>query len=174
MTEKLSNLGAVLFLLAALALSACSSSQKMARPDNTGQHSEGFDGMDEDFNPAELDDYDLDIEDPVRAGHSDSDNMEKQVAAPQDTLGTGYRVQVIQTTDPEEAKEVEREALLRFDHDVYRVFDPPFYKVRVGDFVNWRDAEKLQDLAIKKGFRDAWVIRTTINLTKAYDALGRL
>ena len=49
----------------------------------------------------------------------------------------------------------------------YRVFDPPFYKVRVGDFINWYDAEKLQKLAIQKGFREAWVIRTKVNLMRA-------
>ncbi|TDI88028.1 MAG: SPOR domain-containing protein [Caldithrix sp.] len=86
-------------------------------------------------------------------------------------MGTGYRIQIIQTTDPEEARNVERDAILRFDEEVYRVFDPPFYKVRVGDFVNWNDAEKVQKVAIRRGFRDAWVIRTKINLKKAYGEL---
>jgi hypothetical protein len=91
-----------------------------------------------------------------------------------DSIGTGYRVQLMQTTEPEEAKDVERDAILRFDEGVYRVFDPPFYKVRVGHFADWYDAEKIQKLAIQKGFREAWVVRTKVNLKKAYKWIDEL
>ena len=82
---------------------------------------------------------------------------------------------VMQTEDNENAKDIQRDALLGFsDQEVYSVFDPPFYKVRIGDFVNWHDAEKLQQLAIKKGYKDAWIIPSKINLKRAYQWMDEL
>jgi len=160
-------------IMAVLLMTSCSSSQKITKPDSETERIRGFEKMNEDFNPVDLADDDLNIEDPNATTQHENDIIEMPVTTVDDTIGTGYRVQIIQTTDPEEAKEVERDAIFRFDYDVYRVFGSPYYKVRIGDFVNWSDAEKLQRLAIRKGFRDAWVIRTTINLKKANDAFKR-
>ena len=92
----------------------------------------------------------------------------------EDSVGIGYRVQLVQTSDPEEAKNVQREAIFRFEEGVYRVFNAPFYKVRIGDLVNWNDAEKLQKLAFQKGFKEAWIIQTQVNLKKAYQWMENL
>ncbi len=134
----------------------------------------GFENMREDFDPAALDDDDIEVEE-FQVGDSGMDDpILNTVEMLKDSIGTGYRVQLVQTTDPEEAKDVESDAILRFDESVYRIFDPPFYKVRVGDFADWYDAEKIQKLAIQKGFREAWVVRTKVNLKKAYKWIDEL
>ena len=133
-----------------------------------------FENMREDFDPTALDDYDIDVEESDAVLSGVNDPTLNTVEMLRDSVGTGYRVQLIQTTEPEEAKDIERDAILRFDEAVYRVFDPPFYKVRVGDFADWYDAEKIQKLAIKKGFREAWVVRTKVNLKKAYKWIDEL
>lgn len=133
-----------------------------------------FEKMREDFDIAALDDYDITPEE-TDIDYADLNDTEAGTGEiSRDTVGTGYRVQLMQTTEPDEAKEIEREAILRFEEDVYRVFDPPYYKVRVGDFATWYDAEKVQKLAIRKGFREAWVVRTKVNLKKAYKWLDEL
>lgn len=156
-------------LLAMLFFSACSGGRKVSRT-SAARSNRDMGNMKEDFNPVDLDDDDIEIPDSDDAEGNSGRGGDILADTPSDTVGTGYRIQIIQTTDPEEAKEVQKDAILRFDQEVYRAFDPPFYKVRVGDFVNWNDAEKIQKLAIQKGFRDAWVIRTKINLRKAYSA----
>ena len=133
-----------------------------------------FENMREDFDPTALDDYDIDVEESDAVLTGSNDPTLNTVEMLRDSIGTGYRVQLIQTTEPEEAKDLERDAILRFDEDVYRIFDPPFYKVRVGDFADWYDAEKIQKLAIQKGFREAWVVRTKVNLKKAYKWIDEL
>ena len=152
---------------------ACASSRKTEIHPSSSGKIRGFETMREDFNPADLDDDDIRIEDAEHGVSGQPDGEDSPAIAKRDSIGNGYRVQIIQTTDPDEAKNAQTDALLRFSHDIYRVFNPPFYKVRVGDFVNWRDAEKVQGLAIQRGFRDAWVIRTKINLKKAYADLNR-
>ncbi len=134
----------------------------------------GFENMREDFDPAALDDYGIEVEESQTGFSGMDDPILNTVEMLKDSIGTGYRVQLIQTTEPEKAKDVERDAILRFDEGVYRIFDPPFYKVRVGDFADWYDAEKIQKLAIQKGFREAWVVRTKVNLKKAYKWIDEL
>lgn len=149
-------------------LAACASSRKAARPETTPTTVRDFDKMQEDLDPLSLDDYGIEFNEDEQAQTGSSDILSAGNPALRDTVGNGFRVQLIQTTDPEEAKDVQRDAILRFNEEVYRVFDPPYYKVRVGDFVNWRDAEKVQNLAIRKGFREAWIVRSKVNLKKAY------
>jgi hypothetical protein len=148
-------------------LFGCASSQKTAPSRGEKAIIKNFELMDEEFDPLTLREDDIQIEDATSTSSAPEEVAENVEAAITDTLVTGYRIQIIQTSDSEEAKNVQRDAVLRFNEDVYRVFDPPFYKVRVGNFLNWYDAEKLQKLAIQRGYRDAWVVRTKVNLKKA-------
>jgi hypothetical protein len=150
-----------------LFLSHCSAPQKSSRARAESGGVKNFELMNEDFDPLSLKDEDIVVEEVATSLPAADDEPENVASAVEDTLVTGYRIQIIQTTDAEEAKNVQKDAILRFNDDVYRVFDPPFYKVRVGNFLNWYDAEKIQKLAIQKGYRDAWVVRTKVNLKKA-------
>ncbi|MFQ5824845.1 MAG: SPOR domain-containing protein [bacterium] len=161
-------------ILTLLLFLSCAASEKVQRPVTESGTAKNFDKMNENFDPIALEDDDIKIKESDVSSISFEDKLVREMKASEDSMVTGYRVQLIQTTDPEEAKNVQRDAILRFNEGVYRVFDPPFYKVRVGDFINWYDAEKFQELAIKKGFREAWVIRTKVNLKNAYHWMDEL
>lgn len=150
-----------------LFLSHCSAPQKSSRARAESGAIKNFELMNEEFDPLSLKEEDIQVEDIAVSSSPAEEAPEIVESGVEDTLVTGYRIQIIQTTDPEEAKNVQKDAILRFNDDVYRVFDPPFYKVRVGNYLNWYDAEKIQKLAIQKGYRDAWVVRTKVNLKKA-------
>ncbi len=161
-----------IFILAML-LSGCAGGKRVSVPKSGGEPVKDFHLMKEDFDPVALKDDDIEIKQPEISQRDEKDVFNFSASADRDTVGIGYRIQIVQTTDPEKAKEVMRDAIIRFDHEVYRVFDAPHYKVRLGNFVNWNDAEKVQELAIKKGFRESWVIRTKIDLRKAYKAIDK-
>lgn len=167
-------LESIVFILIIGFMASCAAPEKTTRPSGKAKEVKGFEKMREDFDPLSLNDDDIKIEEP-EANYStfEEDYVELEQTLT-DTIGVGYRVQLIQTSDPEEAKDVQKDAILRFDYDVYRVFDPPFYKVRIGDFINWSDAEQVQKLAIQKGYREAWVIRTKVNLKNAYKGIDGL
>ncbi len=76
---------------------------------------------------------------------------------------TGYRIQILQTEFAEEAREIQKEALL-LDQEIYLTFDNPYYKVRLGDFQRRSDAEEFLENVLDKGFRNAWIVRTKIKL----------
>ncbi len=77
----------------------------------------------------------------------------------------GFRVLVFSTDDLEELNEVQ----LRLEdakgiHNVYSIFEPPFYKLYIGDFLLLDDANSLRRKLIQLDFKESKVIRTTINI----------
>ena len=77
----------------------------------------------------------------------------------------GYRVQVLITDNLDEANNMRSDIYFKTNQKaVYIVFDPPFYKVEVGDFKNMADAKSLSFQLKQLGYSDARVINETINI----------
>lgn len=81
----------------------------------------------------------------------------------------GYRVQIlaIDAAKPgskEKAEQFAREAEARLkgEYKVYVKYIPPYYKVRVGDFLSREDAEKMKMRLRSLGYYDAWVAETEV------------
>ncbi|WP_141655184.1 hypothetical protein [Candidatus Kryptonium thompsonii] len=45
---------------------------------------------------------------------------------------------------------------------VYIIYEPPNYKVRVGDFERLQDASVLRKFLIENGFKYAWIVNDRI------------
>ena len=117
----------------------------------------------ESFNPSELKEPKFEFPLIIEPGDKlPGEEAEKAISA--DSTFDGYRVQILSTRDPEEADTLK--ALLQgsFPGEVYVTYDPPNYKVRVGNYVNRPLAEESQDRLKRMGFRRAWVIRTKVLL----------
>lgn len=57
----------------------------------------------------------------------------------------GYRIQVVSTTNREQAFKIKGELLARFpDQKSYALFQSPNFKVRIGNFLKKADAEKFR------------------------------
>lgn len=79
----------------------------------------------------------------------------------------GYRVQVVSTDNIEEANKTRDELYSKTNNkEVYVSFEPPFYKVKVGDFKSNSDANNLKFKLNQLGYPEARVIQDTINLFK--------
>lgn len=74
----------------------------------------------------------------------------------------GFRVQLYATKEVEKAREVALSARMLFSENTYVEFQEPWYKVRLGDYRNRDEAEKMRYRASTSGFADAWVVETTI------------
>ena len=78
----------------------------------------------------------------------------------------GYRVQIYFTGSMQEAQRwhdrIESE-IRHKNYAVYTVFETPYYKVRVGDFVEREDAYQVQTwLRNALGYSDAWVVPSKV------------
>lgn len=131
----------------------------------------GLENLDENFDPSKLKEPPI----PIIAKSSD-----KQKNADADRAGAlaavelskeiiGYRIQILQTEDAQEAREFQQDAFLRLDIDAYVSYDNPYYKVRVGDFTSRFEAEEFLATLEGRGFKSAWIVRTLI-VNPAYKA----
>jgi len=101
----------------------------------------------------------------VQAGEINLNLLEQSADSTIDSTMSipGYRIQIFLTSNRQEAEEAYWNALAKIiDEQVYPLFDPPFHKIRVGDFIKREDAELFMIQRLKKLFPNAWVVITKI------------
>ncbi len=76
----------------------------------------------------------------------------------------GFRVQVLATDKLEDADSLKSELSLKImNKNIYVIFDPPFYKVEVGDFISMSEAKDLNFKLNQMGYTESRVIASTVN-----------
>ena len=154
-------------------LSGCSSTQssrKSARSPSVEQdHKVPISQIEKTFNPS---DYDDEIE-VVQKQHefeqrrATAERQQDSVVV-ESELTQGYRIQIFATGSIDEANAMKQTAVQRLTEDsVYVVFDPPVYKVRVGDFLTRIEANQRLGVISAMGFADAWVVGDKITILKS-------
>jgi hypothetical protein len=79
----------------------------------------------------------------------------------------GYRVLILTTDNPEEANQIKADIYFSKNvNEVYVDFEPPFYKVKVGDFDSQKNADDLRFKLNQLGYKEAKVIKEKINVYK--------
>ena len=78
----------------------------------------------------------------------------------------GFRVQLFAVADLARAETMAQDARQRLDLEVHVVSEPPYYKVRAGDFVDRADAVRMKERATSLGFDGCWVVTDQIEVPK--------
>lgn len=77
----------------------------------------------------------------------------------EEEIGQGFRIQIFASASIDEANASRAVAMRRTREDsVYVVYDPPVYKVRVGDYTSRLEASRKLSTFIDKGYPDAWIV----------------
>jgi len=79
---------------------------------------------------------------------------------------SGYRVQIFAGREQDAAQGVKAAAESRFGIPTYLVYEVPQYKVRIGNFANRLQAADLLNSLKKDGYRDAWIVRSQIDIIR--------
>ena len=74
----------------------------------------------------------------------------------------GYRVQIVISQNEQELQDIKTEIEKSINEQIYIIFELPNYKLRVGNFVNRKEAESFQKKIVRLGYRTAWVVPTMI------------
>ena len=75
------------------------------------------------------------------------------------------RVQVLSTDNIDEANRIRAEVYEKTTNkEVYVIFEPPFYKVKVGDFTSKSEADNLRFKLNQLGYTESKVVQETVNL----------
>jgi len=90
---------------------------------------------------------------------SDRDYVKKDMVK-----AKGYRVLVLSTDKLDEAESIRAELYFRANlHKIYIDFESPFYKVKVGDYMNNTDAREMVFKLSQLGYSSLLIISDTIN-----------
>ena len=82
----------------------------------------------------------------------------------------GYRIQVISTSNRDQAFKVKAELLSRFpDQKSYTMYQSPYFKVRIGNFIKKADAEKLRKQLNQIYPQGVYVVEDAIDYTPKDD-----
>jgi len=74
----------------------------------------------------------------------------------------GYRVQALVTRNTHSADSIRAVLSDKIDEDVYITYEVPYYKIRVGNCVDRKQAEELKLKLVELGYASAWIIRTRV------------
>ena len=92
-----------------------------------------------------------------------SDNDLENISSNEEiNLIKGYRVQIVISQNEQELQDVKIEIEKLIDEQTYIIFELPNYKLRVGNFLNRKEAENFQKKIVRLGYRTAWVVPTMI------------
>jgi len=111
--------------------------------------------------------YDEDVEAVVKKTAEQKPPTELQLPKDStvvlDTTQLGFRIQLYSTASIDEAMNMKTNFEARFPQDsIYIVYDPPVYKVRLGDFPTRYDASIELPTIVNMGYSDAWIVPDTI------------
>ena len=156
-----------IILISVLYLS-CAGTKKVPEQETPLQ---GATKYDESFDPLSLNDDDIEISGAESAIINDGQPEDNEKMKTESSLKqiNGFRVQILATKNIETASLFEQEANERFQHQeqkIYLVFETPLYKIRIGDCKNRNEAELLRDLAKDYGYREAFIVKSKIQVSE--------
>jgi hypothetical protein len=80
----------------------------------------------------------------------------------------GYKIQLYSTTDLDDAERMKEKYQGKFDSlsirntDIAVEYDAPYYKIRIGNFLQKKTADSMKENLKSYGMNEAWVVRTNV------------
>ncbi len=140
-----------LILIIPFLILSCAS-QKDASKIESG-HDNPFSEFEKSFNPS---DYDEEIK--IEEKKKENIEIKPKEKINQEILN-GFRIQITMTKEITEANTIKNDLIALFpEQNVYVIFEAPYYKVRLGDFLDRESANNFLPNLIDKGFKSAWVV----------------
>jgi len=90
----------------------------------------------------------------------------RQAVTAADSLADGFRIQVFATADREIAENARAAATERLGVPAYLDLEGGIYKVRVGDYVNRADADRVLSTVRGHYYPDAWVVASRVKVAR--------
>ena len=104
------------------------------------------------------------LRDAIRAlGFPDAYVVRTQIVnvQPESDATSGFRVQIFSSSTRGSAENAQMQARVQLARDdVFIDFEPPYFKVRVGNFQTRNNAEILLEEVTKKGYETAFIVQT--------------
>jgi hypothetical protein len=82
---------------------------------------------------------------------------------PNDADIDGFRIQCLASSQIERIRSEQKLLEPRVKYPIYLVFNAPYYKLMIGDFIKRADADIILTRLKEMGYNDAWVVRSRVN-----------
>ena len=85
---------------------------------------------------------------------------------PRPTTVTGFRIQIFSASTRQAADQAQAQAREAFETDaVFVAFEPPFFKVRIGNYRTRKDAEQFLKIVKEAGFTSSFLVQAEIKVS---------
>jgi hypothetical protein len=92
----------------------------------------------------------------------DYSNNKKAVIEDSSVSVPGYRIQIFSSSSFTRSNELYQTVRLEIlEEHVYLIYDAPFYKIRVGNFLDRDEAEDFR-ITLRRDYPDSWIVRTKV------------
>jgi hypothetical protein len=146
-------------VIAAFLIAGCGSTNETTKkPDGQTPAGDNLRKYESDFRPSDHDPVDVAAALADTAIESTDTATAIDAAEPVECV-QGFRVQIFASTSIDAAKQKKAEAEALFPKEWFYIqYDPPTYKIRVGNFLQRYEAERFARQADEQGFRDSWAV----------------
>jgi hypothetical protein len=161
MERKRKN-GYCIYIVLSLVFFYCSGSKETSGGKNNNETQSGDKLIDyeKSFDPAK---YDLVYED--YSSKAKKNDLKSNKKANSKKIVSGFRIQTILSGEFEDCQRDRKEFQKQFpDQKTYIVHEFPFYKLRIGDFVNRKDAEIFLKFLNDNGIRNGLIVPDKITI----------
>ncbi len=139
--------------------SGCASSSEEIKSSNNDQAVEFIHVYEKTFNPSDYDSETTPEKSAAKNQEFRTDQENSTPASAESEVVSGFRIQVTFSENIEVANQVKNElSALLPDEQVYVVYEAPYYKVRVGDFLSRPEANLNLRTLTERGYKDAWIV----------------
>jgi len=141
-------------------VAACAGPASTERPESEAEEEERIlERYEAQFQPSKYDPPVEVIEHLIRVDSTENDKEGKEGKSTPLEMTQGFRIQVLSTTEIDTANALKAELTFLPEHvGIYVIYDSPYYKVRVGDFLTRLDANPLLKSLLEQGYSDAWIV----------------
>jgi len=164
----------IVFAALILLFASCNPSRFGWSPDEGQSAGRQSTNMREDFDPLTLEDDDIVVKERVADDEREDQtqisgavNEAGKAETVQPKMVPGFRVQLMSAKDEAQIIEEKKKAMMKFQQSIYVVFESPYYKIRLGDFLTHEDAARMQAAARRNGFPGAFIARCLIDRARA-------
>jgi len=154
-------------VVALVLLAGCGGGSQLLQDELEGKRKAPLAYYESTLRPAEFDEE----VDAVQKAHAQSDNV-TPIDLPNDSTFVeivetqGFRIQIFASGSIDEATAAKRVLNQKVADSVYVVYDPPVYKVRMGDYASRLEANQRLTRIVNIGYDDAWVVSDKIYLRR--------
>jgi hypothetical protein len=148
----------LLWLIILLLIAGCGSSKKIEKEKSGEELKEFLAKYEKTFDPSAYNPEVESIKVEEKNVHNAIESANTVEVALPETI-PGFRIQVLFTPEIDEANQI-RDSLNTYipEEWTYIVFDAPYYKVRIGNFMERYEAQALLRRLVSLGFSESWVV----------------